>query len=76
MMKPVARRSRATGRLAVQMVHAALIFPDVDHPATDHSVTENTDPAVIERLPFPKGVRFLEHSQLFVEPDAPVHNTR
>ena len=73
-MKPVARRRYATGCRAVQMIDAALVLPDVDHPSADYSVTQNTDPAVVKRLPFPEGVGFLENSQLFIERDVSVHD--
>lgn len=72
MEKPVARRSRAARRGAVQMKRPPVIFPDIDHPAADHPITKHADATIIERVPFAESVAFLQDSQLFVKPDVPV----
>ncbi|HSU85133.1 MAG TPA: hypothetical protein VLI42_00225 [Chthoniobacterales bacterium] len=76
MEKPVARRRRAAGRRAVQMKRPPFIFPDINHPAADHSITKNTHAPIIERLPFTISVAFLQHPQFLVKPDMPVSHAK
>jgi len=57
----------------MEVVTAIGLLPDIDHPAVDHLVTEDADPAVIERVPFPKAVRFPKGDQFFRQWDALIH---
>lgn len=44
----------------MQTIGAPAILPDVDHPAGDDPVAKHADAPVVERIPFPEGVRFLQ----------------
>ena len=72
-VKPVARRCHTTGRGTVEVIIAARVLPDVDHPPGHHSIAKDTNPPVVERMPPAQTIAFLEDDEFVLERDVPIH---
>ena len=72
MIKPIARPGSAAGRRTMQPIASIPGLPDINHPAVDEPVAEDTDARVIQRIPFAVSIELLEHAQFFIEPDVSI----
>lgn len=60
----------------MQVIATSRSLPDINHPARDEAIANNTHSAIVQRRPLPARVGLLKNGQFFVQSHVFVHQMK